>query len=110
MTESHALASRFAALGDPTRLAIVQRLLDAGEQPAGQLRDLADISAPALSRHLKVLREAGLVTRRTDAQRRLYSVRPEAMRAISDWAISYRAFWSGSLDRLDAAIRDRGLS
>lgn len=104
------LPDTFAALGEPTRLAIVQRLLERGEQPAGALQDIAQISAPALSRHLKVLHGAGLVTRRVDAQRRLYSVRPEALRAINDWTMSYRDFWSGSLDRLEAAIKKSGQS
>lgn len=104
------LPETFAALGEPTRLAIITRLLDQGELPAGALQDVADISAPALSRHLKVLHKAGLVTRRVDAQRRLYAVRPEAVKAINDWTMSYRDFWTGSLDRLEAAIRDRGQS
>ena len=108
MTQS--LPDTFAALGDATRLAIIDRLLTSGEQPAGALQDVADISAPALSRHLKVLHNAGLVTRRVDAQRRLYAVRPEAVQAINDWTMSYRDFWSGSLDRLEAAIRKGGQS
>ena len=108
MTQS--LHDTFAALGDATRLAIIDRLLAAGEQPAGALQDVADISAPALSRHLKVLRHAGLVTRRVDAQRRLYAVRPEAVKAINDWTMTYRDFWSGSLDRLADAIRTKGQS
>lgn len=97
----------FAALSDPTRFAIVERLLDQGEMPAGDLADLADISAPAFSRHLKVLREAGVVHQRIDGPRRIYSASPESLRAISAWTGSYRAFWEGSLDRLERAIMNR---
>lgn len=100
-----ALPSTFAALGDPTRFAIVERLLQDGELPAGTLHDMADLSAPAMSRHLKVLRTAGVVRQRTDKQRRLYSIDPDALQAISDWAISYRQFWQQGFDRLDAALK-----
>ena len=94
------LATQFAALGDPTRLAIVDRLIADGPLPAGALQDVADISAPAISRHLKVLRQAGLVQQRVDAQRRIYAVDPEAIRAIGTWTITRKEFWQGSLDRL----------
>jgi len=94
------LAIQFAALGDPTRLAIVDRLIAEGPQLAGALQDVADISAPAISRHLKVLRAAGLVQQQVDAQRRIYSVDPQAIRAIGTWTITRREFWEGSLDRL----------
>lgn len=60
------LSRTFAALGDPTRLHLVEHLLQAGEQPAGELTQVTDISAPAVSRHLKVLREAGILTQRVD--------------------------------------------
>jgi len=94
------LAPQFAALGDPTRLAIIDRLIAEGPQPAGALQDVAEISAPAISRHLKVLRSAGLVQQQVDAQRRIYSVNPQAIRAIGTWTITRRDFWEGSLDRL----------
>lgn len=98
------LPNTFAALGDATRFAIVERLLQDGEMPAGDLNDIGNLSAPAISRHLKVLHAAGIVGRRIDRQRRLYSVRPEAVQAIGAWTMSYRDFWQGSLDRLDAAL------
>ena len=105
------LSATFAALGDPTRLAIVERLLERGEQSAGALLDAAPISPPAISRHLKVLRMAGVIEQRIDAQRRIYSVRPEAVRTISVWTEGHRAFWEGSLARLEAAItREVGTS
>jgi DNA-binding transcriptional ArsR family regulator len=100
----HQISDTFAALGDATRFAIVERLLTLGELPAGALLDVANISAPAISRHLKVLREAGVVSQRVDKQRRLYSVRPVAVQAIGTWTMSHRAFWQGSLDRLEAAL------
>ena len=100
-----ALPDTFAALGDPTRFAIVERLLRDGELPAGTLHAVADLSPPAMSRHLKVLRGAGVIRQRIDKQRRLYSIDPAAVKAINDWAMSYPAFWAKSFDRLDAALR-----
>ncbi|MCB1338460.1 MAG: winged helix-turn-helix transcriptional regulator [Maritimibacter sp.] len=101
------LSDTFAALGDPTRLAIVERLLARGALSAGELQNVADVSAPAISRHLKVLREAGILTREIDGQRRIYSVAPAQVRAIHDWTISHKAFWTGALDRLADALGER---
>lgn len=98
------LSDTFAALGNETRLAIVERLLRDGEVAAGDLVAEGEMSAPAMSHHFKVLREAGIVIQRVDAQRRLYSVRPEAMRAIGQWSLTYRQFWDQSLDRLGRVI------
>lgn len=94
----------FAALGNEVRLAIVERLLREGELAAGDLVSNGEMSAPAMSHHFKVLREAGIVTQRVDAQRRLYSVRPEAIREIGKWSLTYRKFWERSLDRLGRII------
>lgn len=94
----------FAALGDGTRLAIVERLLSEGELPAGAFQGDFPISPPAISRHLAVLTDAGLVHRRVHRQQRLYSVRPEALQAVHDWTKDRRAFWEASLDRLDAVL------
>ena len=99
-----ALTDTFAALGDPTRFAIVETLLANGEQPAGVLHGSFDLSAPAVSRHLKVLREAKIISQRVQGKQRLYVVEPGALQAINDWAISYQAFWNGSLDRLAASL------
>jgi DNA-binding transcriptional ArsR family regulator len=99
-----ALPDTFAALGNATRLAIVERLLRDGEVAAGDLVADAEMSAPAMSHHFRVLREAGIVMQRVDAQRRLYSVRPEAIRAIGQWSLTYREFWEQSLDRLGSII------
>ncbi len=98
------LPATFAALGDVTRFAIVERLLSEGELSAGDLQNIGGISAPAISRHLKVLRNANLIDQRIDKQRRMYSVCPNSVKEINDWAISYRSFWHGSLERLNAAI------
>lgn len=101
------LSQTFAALGDPTRFAIVNRLLNEGAQSAGQLSAVSDLSAPAVSRHLKVLREAGVVTRRIDQQRRIYTINPEAVRAVGEWTLSHREFWTNSLDRLARALQNK---
>jgi len=98
------LSDTFAALGNETRLAIVERLLRDGEVAAGDLVAEGEMSAPAMSHHFRVLRDAGIVAQRVDAQRRLYSVRPEAMRAIGQWSLTYRQFWEQGLDRLGGVI------
>ena len=102
------LVRTFAALGDSTRFAIVQRLLTEGDLSAGALGEVADISAPAISRHLKVLREAGIVTQTVDKQRRIYAVVPLAMQAISQWTMGHEDFWSASLDRLGGGLKREG--
>ncbi|MCB1421483.1 MAG: winged helix-turn-helix transcriptional regulator [Nitratireductor sp.] len=98
------LVTTFSALGDPVRFAIVERLLGEGELSAGDIQSGEAISPPAISRHLKVLRRAGIVEQRIEKQRRLYSVRPEAVQAISAWTMSHREFWEASLNRLEAAL------
>jgi DNA-binding transcriptional ArsR family regulator len=103
METQTALPNTFAALGNATRLAIVERLLRDGEVAAGDLAD-GTMSAPAMSHHFRVLRDAGIVVQRVDAQRRLYSVRPEAIRAIGQWSLTYKQFWEQSLDRLGTLI------
>jgi len=100
------LTDTFSALGDETRFAIVERLMRDGEQSAGALQDVADISAPAISRHLKVLRNAGVIRQRVDRQSRMYSVAPESVQAINDWVAYYRKFWQASLERLQEALEN----
>jgi len=87
------LSDTFSALGNATRFAIVERLLKEGELSAGAFLDVGAMSPPAVSRHLKVLRDAGIVEQRIDKQRRMYSVRPEVVRDIGAWSLSYREFW-----------------
>ena len=98
------LNETFGALADPTRFAIVERLLEHGEQSAGNLQNVANTPPPAISRHLKVLRQAGVISQRVQAQSRVYSVNPDAMRSIHSWIEDTRQFWEGALDRLEAAI------
>ena len=88
------------ALGEPHRMAIIAMLSD-GERPAGDFVDALPISQPAVSKHLSVLREAGLVTVRKDANRRLYSLNPAPLAEIDAWLEPYRRFWTGRLDALE---------
>ncbi len=97
----------FAALSDPTRFAIVERLLERGDQTAGTLAEPFDISKPAISRHLKVLEEAGVIERRIDRQFRSFRVRPESLRSVDDWISRYRRFWQTSFDRLDNLLQEK---
>lgn len=92
--------SVFAVLAEPNRRRILD-LLDSAEQPVGKLVEQLDLSQPAVSKHLRILREAGLVEVRGDAQRRLYRVRPEPLRAIDDWLVPYRRMWASRLDDLE---------
>ena len=92
------------ALADPTRRRIVELLAD-GERSAGELASEFDISRPAVSRHLRVLREQGLVRTRGQAQRRLYSLDTGPLAELDDWLGRYRAFWSQRLDALETELR-----
>jgi DNA-binding transcriptional ArsR family regulator len=95
----------FATLAEPTRRAIVDLLRD-GERPVGELVDALGASQPLVSKHLRVLREAGLVEVRADAQRRLYRLRPEPLAELDDWLQPYRRLWATSLDRLERHLED----
>ena len=88
------------ALGEPRRLQILELLRD-GERPVGELVDGLGLSQPAVSKHLRVLRDAGLVEARAAAQRRLYRIRPEPLVELDDWLASYRRLWTTHLDRLE---------
>ena len=94
----------FAALSDPTRRSIVRRLAD-GEATVLELAEPFPISLPAISRHLKVLERAGLISRGRDGQRRPCRLRPEPLVEIEAWAEHTRAAWEDRLDRLDAHLR-----
>ncbi|MFA3919190.1 ArsR/SmtB family transcription factor [Ruegeria hyattellae] len=98
----------FSALSDQTRMSIVEQLMAEGELAAGELIEGRGMSGAAISRHLKVLREAGLVRQRVQGTHRLYTVDGRGLQAIADWTISKRAFWETSLDRLDTAITLEG--
>jgi DNA-binding transcriptional ArsR family regulator len=97
------LDAAFTALADPIRRAIVARLAR-GEAAVVELTKPFPVSQPAISKHLKVLENAGLVTRRRDAQRRLCRLEPQRLAQLSDWVGSYRQFWEESFDRLDAYL------
>ncbi len=92
------------AIAEPTR----RQLLDAvrhREQSVGELVDLVALGQPGVSRHLKVLRDAGLVEVRKDAQRRLYRLRPEPLQELDAWLEPYRALWSARLDSLEQHLQ-----
>ena len=92
-----------AALADPVRRELVA-LLARGELPAGELAGRFPVSRPAISRHLRVLREAGLVTARTQGRRRLYALETRPLRELDDWLEPYRDLWARRLDALDTEI------
>jgi DNA-binding transcriptional ArsR family regulator len=96
----------FQTLADPTRFRIVDALAG-GEQSVGDLVRAVDIDQSGVSRHLRILGEAGFVAMRPDGARRLYSLRPEPFRAIDDWVRSYRKLWESRVDRFDAALARR---
>jgi DNA-binding transcriptional ArsR family regulator len=89
----------FAALADPTRRRIIESLA-AGESSFGDLADRFAMSRPAVSQHLKVLRDAGIVTARAEAQRRIYSLNRDSLADVESWLGRVREFWAPRLDRL----------
>ena len=95
----------FSALADSTRRSIVEMLADR-ERPAGDLARAFSMSGPGVSQHLRVLREAGLVTVRRDAQRRIYALDARGFAALDAWLRRYRRFWTTRLDALEAALED----
>ena len=97
------LSTTFAALADPTRRAILSRLL-IGDCSVSELAEPFDMTLPAVSKHLRVLERAGLVTQRREAQWRHCHIEAAPLRDIADWAESYRHLWEQRLDRLDAYL------
>jgi len=100
VTYSKQVATTFEVLAEPSRRRILD-LLRAEERSVGQLVDQLALSQPAVSKHLRVLREAGLVTVRVDAQRRCYRLRLDPLRELDDWLAPYRRLWTDSLDALE---------
>jgi DNA-binding transcriptional ArsR family regulator len=105
MTPSDRLDATFAALADPTRRAILARLAT-GEASVTDLAQPFAMSQPAISKHLKVLERAGLISRSRDAQRRPCRLQPERLKTIAEWVGSYRQFWEASFDRLDDYLEE----
>jgi DNA-binding transcriptional ArsR family regulator len=90
----------FEAIAEPNRRQLLD-LLRAGERPAGDLVTATGLSQPGVSKHLKLLREAGLVSVRPDGQRRLYRLEPQRLADLDAWLQPFRQFWAGRLDALD---------
>lgn len=99
------LSSAFSALGDPTRRAILDRLMQ-GEASFTELADPFEISRPAVVKHLRALEKAGLVGKHGAKARPIYRLSPGALGEAIDWLERHRRHWEGSLDRLDAYVRD----
>ncbi len=94
------MTSTFEVLAEPSRRKILD-LLRRSEAPVGDLVAATELSQPAVSKHLRILREAGLVESRTDAQRRIYRVRAEPLQVIDEWLAPYRQMWGSSLNALE---------
>ena len=101
-----ATAVALQALAEPHRQEILNLLRD-GEQPVGVLVERLGLSQPAVSKHLRVLKEAGMVASRVDGQRRIYRIRPEPLAALDEWLSGYRTLWTAHLDRLEAHLERR---
>lgn len=96
----------FTALADPTRRQIIQSLAG-GESSFGDIAGQFEMSRPAVSQHLKVLREAGLVAVRKDAQRRIYRIEASGLREVDEWLEKVRHFWGERLDDLERALKEQ---
>jgi DNA-binding transcriptional ArsR family regulator len=105
MQSADALSATLSALADPTRRAILARLAK-GEATVGEIAEPFDISMPAVSRHLKVLEAAGLISREREAQWRPCRLETQALKGVDDWLSRYRRFWTGSFDRMEAYIAE----
>ena len=96
----------FQVLADPTRRRLVEALR-AGERSVGDLVSVVEIGQPGVSRQLQILEDADFVVMRPDGRRRMYSLRPERFRELSEFVTAYRAIWETRLDRLEATIKKR---
>ena len=105
ISASAPLDATFGALSDPTRRAILARLAQ-GEATVSELAEPFDVSLPAVSKHLKVLESAGLITRGREAQWRPCRLEAAPLKDVSSWIERYRKFWEQSFDRLDAYLRE----
>lgn len=103
MTDTH--DALFRALADPTRRAIFERLCRGGEQTVGAMTAEAGISQPAVSKHLGVLKQAGLVRDRHQGRQTHYSARPDALAPLVDWSSRMADFWQGRFDKLEDLLK-----
>jgi DNA-binding transcriptional ArsR family regulator len=94
------MESAFAVIAEPSRRAILS-LLASSERSVGEIKTKLQMPQPSVSKHLRVLRQAGFVESRVDAQRRLYRVRPEPLREVDEWLAPFRRFWSAHVDALE---------
>jgi DNA-binding transcriptional ArsR family regulator len=94
------MESAFAIIAEPSRRAILS-LLASAEQSVGDIEEHLQLPQPSISKHLRVLREAGFVESRVDAQRRLYRIRPEPLMEVDAWLEPFRRFWSAHIDALE---------
>ncbi len=97
------MATTFELLADPTRRRVLDELR-AGELSVGELVERLELSQPAVSKQLRVLRESGLATVRADAQRRIYRLDPGGLREVDEWLAPYRAFWEDRLDAMEQTL------
>ncbi len=105
MQPADPLSATLSALADPTRRAILARLAE-GEANVNDIAAPFEISLPAVSRHLKVLEQAGLITRGRDAQWRPCRLEPAALKGVDDWLSFYRRFWTGSFDKMESYLAE----
>ena len=96
----------FEAIAHPVRRRLLDQLV-AGEQAAGILAAVHEVSRPAVSQHLHILREAGLVTERRAGRARLYRLQPEGLRTVRDWLVAYEQFWQGKLGALEQYLKEQ---
>lgn len=96
----------FRALADPTRRAMI-RMLGKGEACVSDLVSATDVTQSAVSQHLKMLRDAGLVKERQEGRRRIYALQPKTLIVVRDWLAHYEEFWAGALDRFGELLRTR---
>jgi DNA-binding transcriptional ArsR family regulator len=99
-------STRFSALADPTRQRIVEMLAADGALSSGRIAGRFTLSKPAVSQHLKTLREAKLVRVQVDRQRRIYQLDPEGIAELADWVARIRAFWNPRRDALETALKN----
>lgn len=105
MSRPTASTDIFQAIADPTRRALLDQLRG-GEQPVKQLAEPFDVSLPAISQHLQILCEVGLVQMRKAGRQRLYRLNPEPLKEVSDWITNYEEFWQDKLDALGKYLEE----